>query len=298
MNKLLKFSLLLLIIGLLLAFIALASVGFDISALEEMTVESFEISESISAVEISENDLSCDVIIKQHEENFAKLELSYPEKSSMTYTVSDGKLTVKSETEANCFFSLFNFKSPTVILYLPTQKYRSVSVKSGSGEILISGITAKELLVDTISGDVEIDNATVYSTLSISSSSADVSIKNSSTGAFSIDTVSGEIELTDIKAIKDGKIEVTSGDIKMERVTVSSTLTLKSTSGEIEFSHLSASEIYATTTSADVSGTVVGRKNFSTSTSSGDVNIPDSDKDKGIFKIETVSGDIDIEIAD
>ena len=298
MNKLLKFSLLLLIIGLLLAFIALASVGFDISALEEMTVESFEISESISAVEISENDLSCDVIIKRHEENFAKLELSYPEKSSMTYTVSDGKLTVKSETEANRFFSLFNFKSPTVILYLPTQKYRSVSVKSGSGEILISGITAKELLVDTISGDVEIDNATVYSTLSISSSSADVSITNSSTGVFSIDTVSGEIELTDIKAIKDGKIEVISGDIKMERVTVSSTLTLKSTSGEIEFSHLSASEIYATTTSADVSGTVVGRKNFSTSTSSGDVNIPDSDKDKGIFKIETVSGDIDIEIAD
>lgn len=316
MKRLFLISTCFLIIGAIIAFIGFALAGCSFSKMEKMKKESYDISEHFSFIDIDSYDLSADIIIKSHKEATTKLELYYPERDNISYFVSDGKLTVTNEKTSSWISNIFNFgNASTITLYLPEREYERLNAKSSSGDVTISDLTLKNLSLHLSGGDVNLDKVTAYDTLTattssgdyhinllnagsihIKSSSGEMEIENSTFGEFELITSSGDVELSDLITHGSGKIDTSSGDISIERTILASRLTVESSSGDVEFSGLDASEIYVNTSSGDVSGSVLSAKNFVADTSSGEINLPSSDTAKGIFKIKTSSGDIKIKI--
>lgn len=113
---------------------------------------------------------------------------------------------------------------------------------------------------------------------SLSSVSGSVSVRNAElTGVLTLHTTSGDIDLDDISAAGI-ETDTTSGDLELDEVDTQS-LTFTSTSGDISGELLHADEFGGTVTT--VSGDISGIRSGSEGTRT--------------FKIETVSGDIDLD---
>lgn len=228
--------------------------------------------------------------------------------------------------------------APSVTLYLPDGEYESLTASTASGDITFAGdsgfgfgsvdlsstsgdigaalLSAENLTAASTSGDIEVssvyaENITVSSTsgeiqvgscraggyLNTGSTSGEIEITSCSADTLEAKTTSGELEIngSDASSIKAKTI---SGDIDISRTEAKNSASFECTSGNISFTGFDASEITATTVSGGVRGTLRSSKEFSVSTVSGSVSVPDSVYLSGRCSVSTVSGSVNIKITD
>lgn len=111
-----------------------------------------------------------------------------------------------------------------------------------------------------------------------------------------LSTVSGDITLKDIHA-DDLSANTTSGDITLDRVLISGMMDLDTTSGDIELDEVDSEAANFSTGSGDISGDILSGKDFRADSGSGEIRVPQSDSNAGIWDLSTGSGDIDLNIA-
>ena len=320
----------------LIAVLSLSGCEFSFGRGKEPINESHKVNDAFTDIDIIDNCGHFDITIKETSEDFATISYTGNKKTELFYEVAAGKLTVKCIDKRNAAGKVMDFSDDAKLtLSLPSNDYGKLMVKTDSGNVKIYSVKGSSLEIYSYSGDISVYDSTL-GTVMVDSSSSDLSIrsvkstvnltidlaggdtdikdseiaefKHSSTsgdieiestaisGASDIDASSGEVDFLSVNA-NEVQIETSSGDVTIKDSITEKKLEIKTLSGEVEFFHIDAGEMNISTESGDVEGTVLTIKNFITSSKSGVIKVPASDRDAGACHINTVSGDIEVRVS-
>ena len=224
-------------------------------------------------------------VIKEVEVKNSENLINAENSKNILYGLNEGVLSVDFEKKSIICIG-FCFNNRKTILYLPKEY-------------------SKSIVIDTASGDINIDNFSL-ATIDVSTASGEVDVIGAKEG--DVSTVSGEVNLRDIPLLK---VKTISGDIEIYNVvslegssvsgevnvtSLKSYINFKTTSGDYELNdiHLDRnSKISSISGEVQIDGLNLVYVN--TSTISGEVQIGSSDRKSEIeLSIKTTSGDIEV----
>lgn len=209
----------------------------------------------------------CDEVSWELIDSFSKMNLhNYEVKESYNH----GRLTLEVEQKIKNHIG-FSFSSPRFLVYVP-HGVDEIRVETHSADISIHDCDALDIKLAAKSGDINVEDCR---------------------GNLWINSQSGDIHIEPEEAEKI-VLQTSSGDIEVEVEEVGS-LSAKSTSGDIEVKTDDCSELFLTSTSGDIEfeGNAAQIKISSTS---GDIELENIQTE--LIWIETVSGDVNIELSD
>ncbi len=230
----------------------------------------------------------------------------------------------------------FNISTRKVTLYLPEGEYaallcehgsgvfsctdqaisfRSATLKSQSGDAVFSLDIKEEMSITTSSANITLSDLTAEKII-LRTVSGDVTITHVAAGGISLKTNSGSIKLTDAEIAGSARFGAVSGDIKVSNTYFAKTLEIETSSGTVRLSHtvadegasvatssgdifldhFDASEINLTASSGNIKGSLLTKKFFQVSTSSGSVKVPASLEGADKCTVTTQSGNISLSI--
>lgn len=182
-------------------------------------------------------------------------------------------------------------------IHIDGMRTEEFTVNTSSGDMYLSSITARTVHTSATSGDINISSCEAEQDVTAQTSSGDLTLADiHAGGSLDLSTTSAQITLTNaVATAMTGS--TSSGDAFLGNVRVVEQLSLDSTSGMIRFDGSDAGSLLINSSSGDISGTLLTPKFFVTHTTSGEMDVPESDRDGGRCEIRTTSGDIDIQIA-
>lgn len=116
---------------------------------------------------------------------------------------------------------------------IPEKVYSELEIQTSSGDIDAQGITAKNLAIQSSSGNVMIKDSQSDNSVLIQSSSGNVNLEHNSFKKFSIKTSSGLIKANGLSA-QSGQIHSKSGKVAMDLAEIMSNLDIVTSSGDVE----------------------------------------------------------------
>lgn len=286
-------------IGLILGAVGYAAGGSAIFRDEETSERELVISEAFSDIVID-----CErsrVVLLPAEDGVCRIEAEESEKCSLSAEVSYGTLNIRQKNSAKWNIGIFNFnfaafRAYKLNVYLPQSEYRELSVTNVSGGIEVGkGLVFLNAKLETVSGGVKLHSA-VRSNVSMNSVSGGIEASGFECEILTANCTSGGINLKNI-ACGTARIDCTSGGIELTRVTASGELRVETVSGGITFDCCDGGSIHAEAVSGGIKGSLLSPKRFITDTVSGKISVP-ADGEGGVCELETVSGRIEITIAE
>ena len=229
----------------------------------------------------------------------------------------DGGVLRITEKRLGLFRRLAASEDDTVIIRIPEKWIGTVDAATQSGDVYASGLVSPQLTLraSSESGAVVVSELKIAE-MQLTTTSGDLHINTTRGGAVTASTTSGYVSLSDAKT-ENMSLSSVSGNIFVRNAELTGTLTLHSTSGEIDLDDVSAGSIEAGTTSGDleldevdtqslaftstsggISGELLHAEEFGGSihTVSGSVSgVRPKEDGARTIKIETVSGDVDID---
>ncbi len=214
--------------------------------------------------------------------------------------------------------SLFSLGKDTLLLWLPADCGRSLSVSTGSGEVWVSGLTnenlalslsadsgelgvydlvASSLTAQTSSGELYISSAVVSGAVEGSTSSGYASLREVRSGVASLTSGSGGASLSDVRC-RDAVVKTSSGYVALDDVRAD-TVTAESSSGSLDLRRVDAKEIRAKAVSGSIDASLEGSPADYTadvSSVSGDVKgVTTGGAGERLLFLTTTSGRIQVE---
>lgn len=257
-----------------------------------------DIKDKFSSIEVkSASDV--DVAVKKASGDTSYVEYYDCENLTHHVDVSDGVLRITEDDSRNVAFNvsigLYTGAWPSVTVYLAGTEYDDLKIVTSSGDIDMEYyLLVGNIDIEASSGDVTV-NGSNSDSLTIATRSGNIKIDSASSKDTRISANSGDVSLGDVVTdnvdLKTSSGNITSGSIKAKRING------RASSGDVMIRDCDASEINIMTNSGDVSIGIGSemKYEYTTKTSSGDVNVPDSVKGAdGKCNIETSSGDIDV----
>ena len=275
MRKGVKISLCLVLSGMMLIGMGGAMMGFDLTKLDTATyIERNEIVNEPFTEVVIDCD-AADVTVLPSPDGVCRVESKVNRDFEYSLTVQGDKLRICYE--AGVWYRHLNVHlvKTYITVYLPEKQYKGLKIDLISGDVVVKDLQIEKSEIETISGDVKVNDWN-GDLLDIETTSGDVELKNCSTDTLSVEIVSGDIEIEDLVA--------------------KGAITLDCTSGDIEFSRMDGADLRIETVSGDVEGSLLSNKHFIAKSTSGDIDIPDSDSSAGKCIAKTTSGDIEIKI--
>ena len=257
-----------------------------------------DIKDKFSSIEVkSASDV--DVAVKKASGDTSYVEYYDCENLTHHVDVSDGVLRITADDSRNAAFNVsigvYTGAWPSVTVYLAGTEYDDMTIVTSSGDIDMEYyLFVGNIDIEASSGDVTVNGAN-SNTMTIATSSGDIKLDSASSKDTRISANSGDVSLGDVVTdsidLKTSSGNITSGSITAKRING------RASSGDVMIRDCDASEINIMTNSGDVSIGIGSemKYEYTTKTSSGDVNVPDSVKGAdGKCSIETRSGDIDV----
>lgn len=229
----------------------------------------------------------------------------------------DGGVLRITEKRLGLFRRLAASDDDAVIIHIPEKWIGTVDAATQSGDVYASGLVSPQLTLraSSESGAVSASELKIAE-IQLATTSGDLFVSTIRGGAVTASTTSGYVSLSDAKT-ENMSLSSVSGNIFVRNAELTGTLTLHSTSGEIDLEDVSAGSIEAGTTSGDlelnevdtqslaftstsggISGELLHAEEFGGSihTVSGSVSgVRPKEDGARTLKIETVSGDVDID---
>ena len=145
-----------------------------------------------------------------------------------------------------------------------------------TGDTKLSGITAQTLKVNSVTGNVTIENCEFSSGVTVKSSTGNVSVNGAKAEEVTVKLTTGKVSVN--------------ADCK--------TLSLTATTGDINFSTVTACDVFVKATTGSISGTIRGAEedyDIRCDTTTGDCNLTDRIKEGGKKLVASATtGDIKI----
>ena len=327
----------LIVLGFIVSFAAFAMTDFDFEKLNSMefSTKTYTFEEDFDTIFIDASE--CDIIIIPSEDGKCVIECTDSDKIFHSVEVKDGELRIEQLDNRKWYERIsfgFYWRDMQITLKLPQKAYEKAYVKSVGGDIVIpsdfnfsqadiittsgdiefAATVKSDLTLDTVSGELLLEN-TEAGSVTAQSTSGDIEFASlSSSGEIYAKSVSGSIKLSSVNALGKMQVKSTSGDIELcdvncaelktenvsgrssfKSVIVENDLQAKSISGGIAFDRSDAANLDITSTSGSVKGSLLSEKVFITHSLSGAIDVPNRNSG-GDCRVETVSGSIKIEI--
>ena len=183
--------------------------------------------------------ISMDVKVEKSSENAISYRLQDAKKQKLEYSVQNGVLTVKEIVSDKHFVS---HDDNEVIIYT-TNDSLTVNGNLVAGDVEIQNVALKDSRVTSVSGDISIENSNLNNSTFVTTS-GDIEFDGQLTGDNVLETTSGDLSVENIHNVSvtassvSGDIEIgeeeLTGSVTRVLGTNSATLTLNTTSGDIE----------------------------------------------------------------
>ena len=301
---------------ILLAILSFAMTGCSggnefMQALNKYTEKTEQISASFDGIEIVSDTADLTFVPA----NECKIEYTTHKRITYSTTVENGVLKIKLEDNRHWFEKIFSLgHSSKLTVYLPTGEYSSLTVNQATGDINVpAGYTFGNVDISLSTGDTSFC-ASTNEALKIHATTGDITLVNISCGSLDTKVTTGKTYLTNVSVIGDASVTVSTGksyltnvsctnftstgntgDIEMTSLIASGKIDIERSTGDVDFSACDAEEIYVTTGTGSVKGTLLTNKIFQVRTSTGKIDVPES-WEGGKCKITTTTGKIEISI--
>lgn len=262
--------------GLIIFGSVMTMLKWDFKKLSTVKYEtaSYEISEDFDSISLLTS--TADIAFLPSPDGKVRVECYEESKGKHSVSVKDGTLVIELQSTKKWYDYIgINFDSPSITVYLPAKEYESLTVKCSTGDIQVSGVSAGQISLSVSTGKV---------------TASDISCG----GVLSVKVSTGNAELSDIRCkilTSDGN----TGDLHLQRVVATEKFVLERSTGDISLDACDAAEIYVTTDTGDVKGTLLSDKVFIVNTDTGKTDVPASTTG-GRCEITTDTGDIIIRI--
>lgn len=305
-------------VGLAMIAGAIAAVGFDPQRLDTAAYETntYAPEEEFRAIEIRTRE--ADVILKKSEDGRCSVACVERDKDRHTVTVENGILKIGEEDERGWIDHLTIFSKPlSVTVSLPADRYESLLIESGTGDVEIPasfgfgqiGVRTStgdvvclasadgKLAIWTNTGEIRLEGGSRATEAELSVSTGRITVTSFACGGeLSVSVGTGKTKLTDVTCgalVSKGS----TGDITLRNVTASGSFLLTRSTGDVRFEDCDAEEISVRTSTGDVTGTLRSAKTFTVTTSTGSVRVPES-SNGGKCEIRTSTGDVKITLTE
>lgn len=241
------------------------------------------------------------------------------ESDNLRYTVSanaEGTLEIELVDSRKWYehISFFSIGKSEINVYLPAGEYGALSIEGSTGDVDIPEEFAFESVdVSLNTGDVEC-YASAKGLLKIKASTGDIHLEGVTAGALDLSVSTGRVSVSSVKCEGDVSLKVSTGkadlvdvDCKsfsstgntgglvMKDVVAEGIFSIERSTGDVSFDGCDAAEIYVTTDTGDVRGSLLTDKVFITETDTGKVDVPKSTTG-GRCEIKTDTGDVKITV--
>ena len=171
----------------------------------------------------------------------------------------------------------------------------AVDVNISTGNLLLNGIeSAADINVEVSTGDVKIVNS-VCNSLNIYGTTADFEVQSVTVAEnVSMKNSTGKTSLTNFTC-NNLTSEANTGDLSMTDVIARGSLTIERSTGDVRFDSCDAKDIYVTTDTGSVKGTLLTEKLFAPRSNTGKIETP-KPSGTGACDITTDTGNIIISI--
>ena len=280
MKKITKFWLivatLFIFLGSILFTVAMSINNWNFSNLGTVEYEtnSYTFNEDFENIEI--NTITTEIIFKTSNTNETKVECLEMAKLKNSVSINNNTLSINHEDLRNQFdFIGINTKTPSITIYLPSNKTYSLEL-------------------DNTTGNIKLDDNLLFSSINIESTTGNVYIKNISCDSLNIYSTTGDVSINSITC-KDLTLNGSSSDININNTILNGKLNINITTGDVELKSFDAREIHIKSTTGDIEASLLSEKEFIVKTATGDIEIPRTNSG-GICEIATTTGDIEIYI--
>ena len=301
--------------GLVIFLGAMAVLDFDFRRLNLMKFETntYEAEEAFDRIVIDVD--TTEIEFARSDSAQCKIVCIEREREKHTAAVKDGTLTIGTlDTRKWYDYIGFSFGSPKLTVYLPREKYASLSVNTHTGDLEIPADFAFENL--TVSGTTADVNcmASVSDIMNIELTTGDIEISGITAGALALSATTGRIELSSVTCNGAMEVSTTTGGMKLTDVTcqsltsrgdtgrmilknviASDSMSIERSTGNVVFEGSDAEQIQVKTSTGHVTGTLLSPKVFVTETGTGRVRVPKT-ASGGKCEITTGTGNIEIDI--
>ena len=282
--------------------LAIAKDAFKNNSLTQEVTKEYILEDSFSKIDV--DIVTADLTFKPSEDDKTKVVSVEKEKIHHTAKVSNDALVIREEDERKFYEKWFGFVSRMkVTVYLPESTYSELkievttgdvlaeesftfdkqNIKSTTGNVKLSNVTGSSANIKVTTGSIILNNYNLSSSLDADTTTGDFTFDSVTCNKATLHTTSGDYKLNDL---------IITGDLDGDRAN----LDISGTSSEIIFKNCDAHYIKMKTTTGDIKGNFLTKKNIDADTTTGKVTI-DSDRsvaDKCYAK--TTTGDIDISV--
>lgn len=271
-----------------------------------------EIHEEFSDIVIKTD--TADIVFLPSEDEVCKVTCYEKENLKHSVGVVDGTLEINAVDTRKWYDYISFYEASKITVYLPEQEYGSLNIEESTGDIdLPNRFAFGNIDISVSTGDVYCA-ASVANNVKIEASTGDVCLENMSANSVDVSVSTGEVSVSNIACVADVKIVVSTGksflsniicenliskgstgDISLQSVIATGKFSIDRSTGDVKFEASDAGEIFVTTDTGDVRGTLLSEKVFITQTDTGRVEVPNSVVG-GRCEITTDTGDIKISI--
>ena len=214
----------------------------------------------------------------------------------------------------NMFFFVFLNDSPEMTVYLPEDKYSSLSIDNDTGDVYIpEDFSFSDMNVKLDTGAL-VCSASATGDVNVKTDTGKINLQEMTPASLTVNTDTGFISLNDINCSGTAEINVhtarvemnnvncaefnskgSTGRLLMTNVVTTGSWNIKRETGSVSFEYCDAALINITTATGNVAGSLLSGKMFNVNTDTGKVNVPGS-SEGGKCDIVSDTGNIDITI--
>ena len=304
-------------LSILLLLIIFCMMILTMTACSSMNYETniHEINEEFSNISIKTD--TADIAFVPSNDGMCRVVCYEDAKKNHSVEVQNGTLTLDGVNNKKWYDYIgINIDPPKITVYLPEAEYSSLIIEESTGDIdILRDFKFKSIDVSLSTGDVKC-YASAAEAIKIAASTGDICAESISASSLDITVSTGKVTVSDMTCdgnitigVSTGKTYLTdivcknlistgrTGDISLKNVISTEKISVERSTGDVTLDRSDAAELFITTSTGDVEGSLLTDKVFITKTDTGRINVPNSITG-GRCEITTETGDIKISISD
>lgn len=304
-------------LSILLLLIIFCMMILTMTACSSMNYETniHEINEEFNNISIKTD--TADIAFVPSNDGMCRVVCYEDAKKNHSVEVQNGTLTLDGVNNKKWYDYIgINIDPPKITVYLPEAEYSSLIIEESTGDIdILRDFKFKSIDVSLSTGDVKC-YASAAEAIKIAASTGDICAESISASSLDITVSTGKVTVSDMTCdgnitigVSTGKTYLTdivcknlistgrTGDISLKNVISTEKISVERSSGDVTLDRSDAAELFITTSTGDVEGSLLTDKVFITKTDTGRINVPNSITG-GRCEITTETGDTKISISD
>lgn len=305
----------LVILGLIIFAIVMTVNHWDFNRLstDKYVTNTYSFGEAFTDISIQTD--TADILFAPSDDDSCKVICNEQEKLLHTVDIQDGTLRIHEKDDRKWYeYVGISFGKTSITLYLPQSVYGALELHASTGDVTLPREFRFEQMDISIStGNIHVSSS-VSETAKLRTTTGDIRVEGISAEILDFSASTGKITVSDVTCRGDvivnlttGKASLTdvtcqgltskgtTGDLFLTNTVATGAFSIERDTGDVRFNRCDAAEIFAKTSTGDISGSLLSDKIFMVQTDTGKIDVPKTTTG-GKCEIATDTGDIKLSI--